>query len=476
MKSIAHSPATTARDERRNPVEFSRAPVAVLGGGISGLALAAWLNRSGVEAVVLEKSDRPGGVIASERVDGFAFERGPNTVLDRCASLDESIEWAGLGADVRRVALKGQARYIWHGGRLHRVPSGPGSLLTTRLFSLGGKLRLLREPWVAPLAGDETIESFAIRRFGREVYERAVAPMVAGVGAGDPSRLSVAASFPALKEMERETGSVLRGFIRRMKAARRSDERRSTSMVSFVGGLESLPLALANRLGDSLHLDFDVRAIRPDGAGFAVEGMQSGEPTRVFAERVVLCAEADVVAGWIADLEPAAAARLAAVDYCPLVQIGLGVERDSLRLPEGFGFLSALGSDLRAIGAIFVSNIFPDRAPEGCATLSVMLGGDLDPEAAEFDDATLIETMRRDLKRALQWNGRFRALYVARWPRAIPQYRVNHAELVRSIDEVETRRPGLRFFGNWRDAAAIGERIERARRLAERIAAEVGRS
>lgn len=402
----------------------------------------------------------------SHREDGFLFESGPNTVLDRDPSLDDLIEWAGLGDRAIRVPLKGMQRYIWRRGHLNEVPASPLGALTTPLLSPLGKLRVLAEPFIAPVREDEPLRDFAVRRLGREVYERALVPMVSGVTGGDPARMSAEYSFPVLKELERKGGSLFRGMLARRKESG-GQPRRRPNMVSFPEGLGELPRAIASKLGEAWRPGVAVESLNPTKPGEGYEIQTSAGPFH--AADVAIAAEASTAASWLEPLHAPAAERLRKVHYCPLAVAGLGLKASSLTLPPGFGFLTTADSDLRVLGAIFNSVFFPDRAPEGTHLLTVMLGGDRDPEAAELDDPALTERIRRDLHRALNWNGEYEILRIRRWEAAIPQYGLKHDELVKILGEAEERFPDLHFFGNWLGGAAVGERVRLARDLAGKI-------
>jgi oxygen-dependent protoporphyrinogen oxidase len=463
------APAATAanRDAAGAPSDSSVSlDLAILGGGISGLALAAWAVQKGLNVAVFDQSDQPGGLMQSSRDEGFLFERGPNTVLDRDPSLEQLIEWAGLTSRTLKVPMKGMARYIWHDGRLNKVPSSPLGALTTPLFSLRGKLRMLREPWIPPVLEDEPLRDFAIRRLGREVYERALVPMVGGVSGGDPADMSTEYSFPVLKELERKGGSLFRGMLARRKENGNAP-RRPLHMISFPEGLGELPSALARKLGAAWRPGESVTRLQPalGGSGYKIETSVG----TLCAAQVALCSDAETVAGWLDPLAPETSGRLRNVHYCPLIVVGLGIEASSVSLPSGFGFLTTANSELRILGTIFNSTFFERRAPEGTRLLTVMLGGDRDPQALELSDEALMEQVRNDLARAVGWNGRQITSHIVRWARAIPQYGLDHARLVEALDRTERQIPGLYAFGNWRGSAAVGERIRLARELAERI-------
>lgn len=408
--------------------------------------------------------------------DGFLFERGPNTVLDRNPSLDRLLDLVGLPPEsVRRVPLAGQDRYVFSDGRLHAVPSGPLAFLRSELLSGRARLRTLAEPFAGRVVEDEPLAAMVRRRIGAGAYDALFLPMVQGIWAGDPERMSAEHSFPLLKSLEREHGGWLRGMIARGREARRErrrtgEPRRGASMIAFDGGMRSLAEAIARRLGDGFRPGFRVASVAPRaGGGWLARGEEGGRPAEFNGDHLVLATSLAELSELARPLEPELAGRLRAIRTAPMVVVGLGVERDSARIPPGFGFLARRGHGLRVLGAIFNSNFMPGRAPEGCFAMTVMLGGELDPDAFSLDDEAILATLRADLGRAIAWDGRVRVARIERWPAAIPQYGLDHGEVLAATAAVENRRQGLHFLGNWRGGTSIPDRIERSRELAERI-------
>jgi len=224
-------------------------------------------------------------------------------------------------------------------------------------------------------------------------------------------------------------------------------------------------------LDDALTPAAEVTSITPHemGQGFQFEIQGARESRSLSADRLALCGDASSVAGWIENFEPSIARRLRSVHYSPLITVGLGIESHDLKLPHGFGFLAARDQGLRLLGAIFISNFIPDRAPEGCCALTAMLGGDLDPDIMALSDTALIDILKNDLRKALGWNGDYRTINIERWPRAIPQYGMDYFDLLREIEASEQRHPGLHYFGNWRSGVSINDRIDQARQMAEKF-------
>ncbi len=452
-------------DNSQDGEQKGRIPFAVLGGGISGLSLAYELRAAGFDARVFEKRTVPGGVIGGVEKEGFLFERGPNTLLEKPFNLGNLLSTLEIEGETIRTPLASQDRYIWHGGALRKVPTSPLSVLTTPLLTLKGKLRALAEPFIPRVKIDESLQKMIERRLGPEIYERAFLPMVQGIWAGDPAQMSAAHSFPILKQFERGHGGLIKGLIASARA--KKEYRRMTgislappSMVSFNRGLERLPRALADSLGPACQLGCDIETVTPlDGGGYRIQSRTESKYETWDCDRLALCADSGTVGKWIEPFEPELAAKLKAVHYAPLIVVGLGVEASSLKIPPGFGFLAARNQGLRILGVIFNSNFLPDRAPEGCAALTIMLGGDLDPDAMSLTDDAILDVVKRDLKTALGWNGEAKAFHIERWPRAVPRYGLDHAELIAAFEETETRRRDLWFCGNWRDGVSLGDRI-----------------
>jgi oxygen-dependent protoporphyrinogen oxidase len=242
-------------------------------------------------------------------------------------------------------------------------------------------------------------------------------------------------------------------------------------MLSFKDGLQSLPRALAARLADRYHPRTSVETVSPlEGGGFTVRARRDGDPVAWTARHVVVAADGAPAADWVRAMDSGLAALLESFPYNRLIVISLGIERASATLPAGFGFLVPRGEELRILGAIVPSNFLPGRAPDGCAALSVFIGGELDDTAFDLADDEIEGVLCRNLRRAIGWDGRARAIHIERWPRAIPQYDLRHAARLRQIAQAEARWPGLHLAGNWRGGVGVPDRVEFARRLSETIA------
>jgi oxygen-dependent protoporphyrinogen oxidase len=386
---------------------------------------------------VLEAGPRAGGVVGTSSSGGFAREHAassfvggpPHGALALCRE---------LGVAVDKAAPAAKKRWIFIDGKLRQLPGSPVSFLRSDLLTWRGKLDLLKEPFVATkrAAGeDESMYAFAARRLGPQAARAIVAPFVTGVFAADAHDVSLEAGFPRLAALEGE-GGLVRGMIKQMIRARRGGgaKRTERGLYAPVGGLGALITALAAGLGDRLEVADPVRAIEAtrDG-GVVVDGDKF--------DGCVLAIPAQDAAPVVAAV-PELRDRLSVFTRSPVALVYLGVPEAMVpRAADGFGFLVAQGEELRVLGVVFESTVWPDRAPAGNVLLRCIYGGGRDPEATKLDDAALIAQARRDVSRALGVTGEIAPVHasVVRWPHGLPRYPVGHRDHVREAAAVARR-------------------------------------
>jgi oxygen-dependent protoporphyrinogen oxidase len=436
----------------------------VIGAGAAGLGAALELKAQGREVLVLDAGDRPGGVMRSDRLEGFLIERGPSTTRMPAGAV-ALLQRAGLEAALLKAAPEGGARFLLRPEGLVPVPLSPLAFASTRLLSRRGKLRLLREPFVTRGdGGSESVAAFVERRFGREVLEALIAPFLVGVYAGDEHRLGAEAVFPTLVAAEREGGSIARGLLRR--TLRAGGVRGFPGTWSAREGLGGLAALLARSLGERLQLGVRVRALAPEAEGWRVE-----LDTRALrARRVVLAADAAGAAELLAPLDADAAAYARSLPFAPIVSVALALAPDATVQPiQGFGFLVPRDLALDLLGALFMSRLFAGRAPVGEELVTAMIGGLRWPDAAGAPDDELLRRVHAGLDRALGLRAAPRALAITRWARAVPQPGPGHVGAVRAIRARLRRLPGLALAGACWDAVAVGEALAAGARAAQGI-------
>jgi oxygen-dependent protoporphyrinogen oxidase len=445
-------------------------PVFVIGAGISGLACAYHLQQSGIPVRVLEAGNRPGGVIATKAKDGFLFELGPQSLLST-EPLVRLIVALGL-KDQLLCANPRAPRYILVGGKLLPAPLAPPSLLTTPLFSADTKWRLLTEivRRTQPPADDESIAAFVHRKFGDELLNRFVAPFVSGVYAGDPERLSLRAAFPKLHEFEAQHGSVLRGAMksRPAKGAPRA------GLCSFRDGMETLPRAMAARLGNSLLLETSVAGLRHGKANgkpwFEVDIRRQDHSETLAASAVVIATPTNITSQILLGLSDKFAPLFSRIEYAPVAVVSACYRREQMQQPpEGFGFLVPRAEGLRVLGTVFNSALFAGRAPEGMVCFTSFAGGATDSKLCDLSDEEITETICAEVARVLGTTGKPVATNLHRYARALPQYNLGHTQIVKSLQDLTTAMPGLFLAGNYLSGPSIGSCIEQADRTAEEV-------
>lgn len=451
--------------------------VAIIGAGITGLTAAFRLEQRGIPVTVYEAGDRVGGVIESVRQEGYLAEFGPNSLLETSHKISTLVR--DLGLEPRRLYSdpKAENRYLVRGGRPVCLPASPLKFFGTELFSLNAKLRLLREPFIrrAPAEREETVAQFVLRRLGQEWLDYAINPMIAGIYAGDPHRLSVLHGFPRLHALEQRYGSLILGQIRGARDRKRRGEvsKQEAKKVSFDDGLEVLPRALAERLGASLRLKSPVVRLEHSAGRWSVTVPGRLAPVIGSHAAVLLAAPAHK----LAEIELAAAPGLTLrplgdIYYPPVVSVVLGFRRDAVSHPlDGFGMLVPEVERLHILGTLFSSSLFPNRAPAGHVTLTTYLGGVRAPGLVSESTARLVEVTVQDLRQLLGVTGPPTFQHLVRYPKAIPQYELGYGRFKQLMAAAERQAPGLFFAGHYRDGISLSDSILSGDAAAERIAA-----
>ena len=449
--------------------------VIVIGGGISGLAAAFGLQRRGATVEVLEANARAGGVIGTQRRDGALYENGPNSALDTAPLINELLDALAIRGERADASAVAATRFIVRGGKLIALPMSPGAFLTTPAFSVGAKLRLLREPFIAPAPpeAEESIAAFVRRRLGTEFLDYAIDPFVSGVYAGDPERISVPAAFPRLFALEQKYGSLIRGQIKGARERRESAEKakNTAGSFSFRGGMQTLTDALARSVG-RVATGVRVERIERNADGtWTVTGAREGETLVRRAKAIVLAVPAYEAARLLRDLAPPAAQGLAAIDYAAVVSVASAYRRADIAHPlAGFGFLVPKKEQRKILGTLFSSSMFEGRAAEGTVLLTSFIGGLRNPDLPAQSDAALAPLLQAELAALIGARNEPLWREITRWTHAIPQYDLGHRERLRPLDDAERALPGLCFCANYRGGVSVGDCIKSAHAAAETVA------
>jgi oxygen-dependent protoporphyrinogen oxidase len=449
--------------------------IAIIGGGITGLAAATWLELDhGIDdVVVIEASDRAGGKIRTQIDAGHTVEWGPQGFLDNAPDTLELAKTIDLGEALVSATDASADRFILRGGRLRAVPTSPVAFATSDLLPISGRLRVFGEPFARRRPDrDETVFDFARRRIGRQAAEILVDSMVTGVFAGDSTRLSLAATFPKMHAMESEHGSLTRALIVKMRAARKDGRAGAGpsgpggTLHTFAKGMERLPRQLADRLGDRLRLTAPVTRLTRDGGSYVIE--TDGATLR--ADRVLLTLPAREAGSLLADLAPEAVRLLQSTPTVPIAVVMAAYDRtDAFGRPvDGFGFLVPKAEEAGILGTLFCHSIFPGQAPDQSLFLRTMLGGAREPDQAHLDDDALLSTVRAAHSRIFGRDPEPSRVWFARWSEGISQYTVGHLDRLTAAENA-ARGAGVELAGSPYRGVSVNDCIRQARAAALRL-------
>ena len=449
--------------------------VAIIGGGITGLTAAFYLQRKGVPVTVYEASERVGGAIRSVRDGGYLAEFGPNTILETSPKITTLVRDAGLESRRLNPDPHAEARYVVRYGRPIEMPMSPLGFFTNKLFTASAKFAVLREPFIRPRRDgmEESIADFVRRRLNQEFLDHAIDALVAGIYAGDPEKLSVQQAFPKLAALEQKYGSLIKGQIFGAKDRKRSGEvaKDRAPKFSFDEGLQVLPDTLRERLGGAVRLNATVTELTQTAEGWLVEFRASGQSGQAHPGAIIFAAPTFKLAELeVAARRPLSLAPFGEIRYPPVASVVLGFRREDMAHPcQGFGMLIPKIEGFKILGTIFSSSLFPNRAPAGYLTLTSYVGGERYPDLAFKSPEELYEITGADLRVLLGVKGQptFRHHYF--WPRAIPQYNLGYGRYRALMTDIETRTPGLFFAGHYRDGISLGDSIVSGINVADRV-------
>ncbi|HEY2934764.1 MAG TPA: protoporphyrinogen oxidase [Acidobacteriota bacterium] len=449
-----------------------RCGVAIVGGGISGLATAYYLRRlkPQISIAVLEASRYWGGKIITERRDGCVIEWGPDAFITSKPGALELVEELNLSGQVLSSQKEHSRTLVLRDGKLAPVPDhfhllaplSVGSFLKSSLFSFSGKVEVLRERFrpARKDSEDESIASFVRRRFGSEALDLLGGPLLAGIYMGDPERLSIQATFPQLVELERSYGSVTKGINRRKlpSAGGRS------LFVTLSDGMETLTQTLLRKVDAALCSETAVHRIERMESGYR---LHTGRD-EIHADQVVVTVDPDSLRKMLSP--PTLLPELSRLEATSSI-VAIMVYDSPVSIPKAYGVLIPK-SERRSIRAItFSSQKFAGRVPPGFSMLRVFAGGD---SIVEMEDKPFLRLVSQELENILGIRAQPRFSRIIRWGKANPQYLVGHNKLIASLERgLKTSAPGVHLAGAAYYGVGIPDCIGRAKAVAAAMASKV---
>lgn len=458
--------------------------VAVVGAGVSALACAVALKEKGVEFTVFEGAPAIGGKLRTEEIDGFTVEAGPDSFLPEKYWTVDLIERVGLADDLLPTNEEHKGTYIYSAGRLHRLPEGVMlmvptmlmPLLRSSLISWPGKLRMGMELFIPAKkdAADESLARFVTRRLGRECLEKIAEPLVAGIHTSDPDDMSVKAVFPRFAEMERTSGSLIRGMVAAAKKRPAQQNagggveggdveggggrRPMTYFMSLKGGMGQLAERCAAFAGrEAFRTSCEVVRIVKAPGGYEVE---AGGERRAF-DAVVLSTPSYATRRIVADMAPALAGLLDGIEWSSTATVSLAFdEKEAPPHLPGFGFIVPRAEGRRINAATWSSIKWQYRAPAGRLLVRAFVGGAGRADLVGRDDAEIAALAAEELRAIAGIAAKPLFARVYRWPRSMPRYTVGHLDRVAAIDTAASAYPGLYLIGSSLRGIGIGDCVK----------------
>ena len=443
--------------------------IVVIGAGLTGLSTAFHLHRQGRDVVILEKADRVGGQIHTYHENGVTFESGPNTGVVSFPEVAELFQMLEGSCQLEIARESSKRRLIWKGDRFHELPSSPVSAITTPLFRLSDKFRILGEPWRKKGTDpDEPVGALAARRLGKSFYEYAVDPFVSGVYAGDPMKLTTRYALPKLYNLEANYGSFIRGAIAKAKEPKTDRDRLATKKVfSAVGGLQRLVEALSKDL--RIITSANNLKVMPTADGQWSCTYNGTE--EIVCRKVVTTVGAYALPALLPFIPEAQMQKMSNLFYAPIIQVILGVKNArGLDFPA-FGGLVPSKEQKRVLGILFPSSCFEQRCPDGGALYSYFIGGARHTDYLQKSDDEIREITLEAFHSMLKYPADMQPdlLRIFRHEHAIPQYWSDSGERFATIEALQQQYPGLILAGNMRDGIGMGNRIHQGATIASSI-------
>lgn len=467
--------------------------ILIIGGGITGLAAAHHVRELAasrglpLRSTLLESSNHLGGAIRTIQHDGFLIELGPDNFITNKPGAVSLCKRLGLESQLLPTNDANRRAMVVRRGKLMPIPEGfelmaPRNMYAmarSPIFSLRGKLRMWMEQFVKPPGNveDESLESFVVRRFGREALDRLIQPLIGGIYTADPKMLSLRATVPRFLDMEAQHGSIIRAMKHEKKQRKKAESNkpaastdtgaRYSMFMTLRDGMSQLPAALAAKLGDTIQLNRRVIALARSENQWRVD---LADGSHLSADGVVIAAPSFVAGQLLAPLDGPLSTALNSIEYASSAIVVAAYRRDQVTHPlDAFGFVVPTIENRSIIAGSFSHVKYPGRAPQGCVLLRAFIGGATQEGMMKQDDAQMVATMQREFESLLGVSGPPMFTHVQRWPRSMPQYFVGHMKLVESIRSMTAKHHGLELTGSGYDGVGIPDCVTSAERAVERL-------
>ncbi len=461
--------------------------IAIVGGGIAGLAAAYYSSKAATEPVeisVFEQANYWGGKILTERVGDFVIEGGPDTFIVTKPWAVKLCKELGIADRLRGTNPGANRTYIMKEGALHELPGGLtmmipteiSPMIRTELLSWPEKIRMGMDFLIPPAAenGDESLGAFVTRRLGRAAYENLIEPLMSGIYAGDGDKLSLQATFPYLRELELKHGGLVKGAINARRERAKNGKKIAPGSRSIfltpLTGLSEIVERLVEVLeltGTDMHLNTSVTGIYPIHSGYRVD--LSGEK-QLKVDAVILATPAYITGKLVENFAPRMAMELNAIDYVSTATVSLAYHEQDLGCPlDGYGYVIPRREGRRALACTWTSTKFPHRAPERYALIRVFIGRAGQETEIGWDEADLVQIAREEIQDTLRTKAEPLFWRIFIWEKAMPQYNLGHFDKLARIETMLQTFPGLALAGNGYAGIGIPDCIRSGEVAAQQI-------
>lgn len=431
----------------------------IIGSGICGLSIAHFLAKRSKDFLVLETSNKVGGIIQTEYKDAFICENGPNTILLNNEAIIELIKDCQLWDSLNLPSeISNKNRYVLHNDELALIPTSFKKFITSPLLSLGSKLRILAEPLVPKHTKNTSVYNFVVKRFGKGFHDQLIEPFITGIYAGDTKTMSAKHSLKMLWNLEQSYGSVLRGLFKQ--------DRKKKQLGSFnlPLGLSQLIQKVSEPIKHKIKLNTSVKKVVKNEFGYEV----ISESGSVFCKKVV-CAVPAYALNTMFKNENLNSA-LEKVQYTPVDVFHFGFKKKQLKNhSQGFGVLTKPSDGKHFLGVLFSSRTFKNVAPEDAELFTVLVGGERQKELCELPSEKLEKVVFQEIKHLLGCDGLPIFKNHFRWKKGIPQYDMHQEQLNTAIKEFENQNPEVYVLGNFYAGISVSDCILKARNIAKKL-------
>ena len=425
--------------------------VGIIGAGISGLTAAITLKRNNVNFKVFEVSNNPGGSLSTVKKFNSLIESGPNSINGNDKDLLDLINYLSLDDKVTFANNFSKNRYIVKNKKIVKLPSSPLKFLTSRILSFKTLITLFKElKNNSKSPSNETVFEFFERRFNREINDYLINPFISGIYGGDSSKLLVKTAFPKLLDIENQYNSILKGLIL-------TKNRKKNKILTFKDGIISLPNAMAEKIGDKIIYNYDIKKISRNSHN---EWLINDEifTELIFTQPSYCFSNINM---------PFDLSFINKIYYSPITTVNLIFNKDDVKnILKGYGVLIPHCENFFSLGILFPSSIFSNRCPKDKILLTVFIGGSLHPEKASKNEVELINLVMKDLKKLFNIKKEPTNTFIKVWEKAIPQYDKDAEFVQNKLEFIEKKYPGIYFSGNYRGGISIINSIKYSKKVA----------